>query len=81
MKLIVESEKNATKSAKQLVTKAREELTDAVIQEKVLEFIETILVYKLPNLSREEIEAMLNVNLIKHIRKQRKKGDKRQYHK
>lgn len=68
MKLIVESQKNATQFAKQLVNKAREELTDAIIQEKVLEFIETIFVYKFPNLSREEIEAMLDLSLIKHTR-------------
>ncbi|MDF5726372.1 MAG: hypothetical protein PUP91_39220 [Rhizonema sp. PD37] len=32
--------------------KAREELTDALILRKVLEFIEIIFVYKFPNLSR-----------------------------
>ena len=68
MKLIVESKNNATQFAKQLVNKAREELTDTVIQKKVLEFIETIFVYKFPNLSREEIEAMLNLSLIKHTK-------------
>jgi predicted transposase/invertase (TIGR01784 family) len=68
LKLIVESQNNAIQFAKQLVNKAREELTDVIIQEKVLEFIETIFVYKFPNLSREEIEAMLNLDLIKHTR-------------
>jgi len=48
LKLIVESQNNATQFAKQLVNKAREELTDVIIQEKVLEFIETIFVYKFP---------------------------------
>ena len=43
-------------------------MTDAVLQQKVLEFIETIVVYKFPNLSREEIEAMLNLNLIRQTR-------------
>ncbi|BAZ29882.1 hypothetical protein NIES4074_23290 [Cylindrospermum sp. NIES-4074] len=42
--------------------------TDAIIQEKVLEFIETIVVYKFPNLSREEIESMLNLSLLKQTR-------------
>jgi predicted transposase/invertase (TIGR01784 family) len=68
LKLIVESQNNAIQFAKQLVNKAREELTDAIVQDKVLEFIETIFVYKFPNLSREEIEAMLNLDLIKHTR-------------
>lgn len=43
-------------------------MTDAVLQQKVLEFIETIVVYKFPNLSREEIEAMLNLNLIRETK-------------
>ncbi len=68
VKLIVESEKQAREFGKQLVSKVREELTDAIIQEKVLEFIETIFVYKFPNLSREEIEAMLNLNLLRETR-------------
>lgn len=43
-------------------------MTDAILQQKVLEFIEAIVVYKFPNLSREEIEAMLNLNLIRQTK-------------
>ncbi|WP_072022176.1 MULTISPECIES: DUF2887 domain-containing protein [Nostocales] len=43
-------------------------MTDTLIQRKVLEFIETIVVYKFPNLSREEIETMLNLNILKETR-------------
>ena len=68
LRLVVKSEKQATEFAKQLINKARVELTDTLIQQKVLEFIETIFVYKFPNLSREEIEAMLNLNLLKQTR-------------
>lgn len=68
VKLIVESKKKSGSFAKQLITQVREELTDAIIQEKVLEFIETIVVYKFPNLSREEIESMLNLSLLKQTR-------------
>ncbi|MBR8835527.1 MAG: DUF2887 domain-containing protein [Stigonema ocellatum SAG 48.90 = DSM 106950] len=50
------------------MNQARVELTDAVIQQKVLEFIETIVIYKFPKLSREEIEVMLNLNLFKQTR-------------
>ncbi|MHC5820812.1 MAG: DUF2887 domain-containing protein, partial [Nostoc sp.] len=49
-------------------SKAKEELTDTLIQRKVLEFIEAIVVYKFPNLSREEIETMLNLNILKETR-------------
>ena len=66
--LVVESENKAGEFAKNLIDKAKEELTDTLIQRKVLEFIEIIVVYKFPNLSREEIETMLNLNLLKETR-------------
>ncbi|MDB9306193.1 DUF2887 domain-containing protein [Nodularia spumigena CS-591/12] len=68
VRLVVESENKAEQLAKTLIDKAKEELTDTFIQRKVIEFIETIVVYKFPNLSREEIEAMLNLNLLKETR-------------
>jgi predicted transposase/invertase (TIGR01784 family) len=68
VRLVVESENKAEELAKTLIDKAKEELTDTFIQRKVIEFIETIVVYKFPNLSREEIEAMLNLNLLKETR-------------
>ncbi|QIR40142.1 DUF2887 domain-containing protein [Tolypothrix sp. PCC 7910] len=68
VRLVGESENKAGELAKNLINKAKAELTDALIQRKVLEFIETIVVYKFPNLSREEIETMLNLNLLKKTR-------------
>ncbi|NMG05364.1 Rpn family recombination-promoting nuclease/putative transposase [Brasilonema sp. UFV-L1] len=68
VRLIVETENKAGEFAKTLINKAKEELTDTSYQRKVLEFIETIVVYKFPNLSREEIETMLNLNLLKGTR-------------
>ncbi|MBD6620895.1 Rpn family recombination-promoting nuclease/putative transposase [Komarekiella sp. 'clone 1'] len=68
VRLVVESENKAEELAKTLINKAKEELTDTLTQRKVLEFIETIVVYKFPNLSREEIETMLNLNLLKETR-------------
>lgn len=68
VRLVVESEEKVGEFAKNLINKAKVELTDALIQRKVLEFIETIVVYKFPNLSREEIETMLNLNLLKETR-------------
>ena len=65
IKLVVESEQKASELAKQLIIQAKEQLTDVLLQEKVLEFIETIIVYKFPKLSPEEIETMLNLNIIK----------------
>lgn len=68
VRLVVESEDKTGEFAKTLINKARKELTDILIQRKVLEFIETIVVYKFPNLSREEIETMLNLNLLKETK-------------
>jgi predicted transposase/invertase (TIGR01784 family) len=60
--LVVEPENQAEKIARKLINKAMEELTDALIQEQVIEFIQTIFVYKFPNFSREEIETMLGLS-------------------
>jgi predicted transposase/invertase (TIGR01784 family) len=68
VRLIIENEDKAPELAKQLIDKARLELGDVIIQRKVLEFIEEIIVYKFPNFNREEIEAMLNLNLLKQTR-------------
>lgn len=68
IRLVVEKDKNTEELAKNLIIKAREEVTDKLIQNKVIDFIETIIVYKFPNLSREEIETMLNLNLIRETK-------------
>ncbi|MHC5825701.1 MAG: DUF2887 domain-containing protein, partial [Nostoc sp.] len=68
VRLVVETNNKAPELAKQLIDKARLELADVLIQRKVLEFIEEIIVYKFPNFNREEIETMLNINLLKKTR-------------
>ncbi|MGF1492421.1 MAG: Rpn family recombination-promoting nuclease/putative transposase [Microcoleaceae cyanobacterium] len=57
--LIVEPENTATDKAKQLLSQARQssQLPLAVI----MELIETTMVYKFPQLSRQEISQMLNI--------------------
>jgi predicted transposase YdaD len=45
-----------------------EQETDPEIQEQVLELIETVLVYKFPKLSRQEIEAMFTYSDLKQTR-------------
>ena len=54
--------------AKSLVEKTQTQLTDTVRQENIIELIETIIVYKLPQKSREEIEAMFNLADFKQTR-------------
>jgi predicted transposase/invertase (TIGR01784 family) len=36
-----------------------------ILQQQVIEFIQTIVIYKFPNLSQEEIETMLNYSFLK----------------
>ena len=61
-KLFVEAPKKATSLAQQLITQAREDLPDENLQKKVLAFIQAIVFYKFPNLTLEEIEAMLDLD-------------------
>jgi predicted transposase/invertase (TIGR01784 family) len=68
VQLIVESKQKTPEFARNLINKARQELTDNVIQQQVIELIETVVLYKFPNLSREELEAMLRLSEIKQTR-------------
>jgi predicted transposase/invertase (TIGR01784 family) len=46
----------------------RQEIADELQQQKFLQLIETILFYKLPNTSREEIQAMFELSDLKQTR-------------
>ncbi|HBE17316.1 MAG TPA: hypothetical protein DEG17_18350, partial [Cyanobacteria bacterium UBA11149] len=54
VKLIVESEQTAPALAKRLIEQAREELMDRDIQREIVDLIQTIIIYKLPQKSRQE---------------------------
>lgn len=43
-------------------------LPDEILRQKVIEFIQAIVVYKFPNLSLEEIQTMLDVSDFKNTR-------------
>ncbi len=45
-----------------------EQKPTALLREEVVEFIEMVLVYKFPQLSRQEIEAMFTLDDLKHTR-------------
>jgi predicted transposase/invertase (TIGR01784 family) len=60
-KLFVETPTKTTTLAQRLINQVREEVSDERLKQKLLEFIETIFVYKFPNLTLEEIEAMLDL--------------------
>ncbi|WP_107668969.1 Rpn family recombination-promoting nuclease/putative transposase [Cyanothece sp. BG0011] len=62
LKLIISSEKEAIPQGKALIQKVKEEFRDAKQQENILQLIETILVYKLPLVNRQEIEKMFSLS-------------------
>ena len=65
LKLITAPESEAVTTASQLIARVRTELTQP---QDLLQLIETILVYKLPRLSRREIEAMFSLDELKQTR-------------
>jgi predicted transposase/invertase (TIGR01784 family) len=68
VRLVVEPKKKTGNLARQLINQARQELPDASLQQQIIELIETIVLYKFPNLSREELEAMLGLSELKQTR-------------
>ena len=67
-KLIVEPEKGAGELARNLITRTKQEVKNSTNQKQLQELIETIIIYKFPKLSYEEIETMLNLQEIKQTR-------------
>jgi predicted transposase/invertase (TIGR01784 family) len=67
VQLILAPEAKALELAKRLAVQVERETT-LLLQDEMLEFIETILVYKFPQLSRQEIEAMFTLDELKHTR-------------
>ena len=68
LKLVVEPSSNAGELARNLITRTEQEILDRTNQKQLQELIETIIIYKFPNLSYEEIETMLNLQEIKQTR-------------
>ncbi|MEX0269011.1 Rpn family recombination-promoting nuclease/putative transposase [Leptolyngbyaceae cyanobacterium UHCC 1019] len=68
LQLIGVQEAIAPDRARQLIQRAQQEATDVAEQQRIVELITTILVYKFPNLSREEIRQMLGLDELKQTR-------------
>jgi predicted transposase/invertase (TIGR01784 family) len=66
--LIVSPEAQASAYAKMLIAQAKNQIQNPSSQREFIELIETILVYKFPHKSREEIEAMLRLSELKQSR-------------
>jgi hypothetical protein len=68
VKLVIETEEAAPELARRLIEQARQQLTDEATRRDLINLIETIIVYKLPQKSREEIEAMLGLSELKQTK-------------
>jgi predicted transposase/invertase (TIGR01784 family) len=68
VKLVVETQKKAANFARQLLNKAKQEIADETIKEQIIELIETIVLYKFPQMSRQELETMFGFNELKQTR-------------
>src|SRR5260370_2799441 len=66
--LLRQAENQAPARARELILRTRQEIQDAALQRDLVELIETVVLYKLPRLSREEIQAMLQVHDIRETR-------------
>ncbi len=66
--LIVGSQEGAGDLARKLIAQTRANIVNSFSQQEFVELIETILVYKLPSKSREEIEAMLGLSELKQTK-------------
>lgn len=66
--LINQTEAKAPTMARELITRTRTEIADEGLRDDLVELIETVIIYKLPRLTREEIQAMLQVHDIRESR-------------
>ena len=68
VQLVVESENQAASRARQLIVQSQLEAVAGLSRRGILELIQTIMVYKFPQLNTEEIEQMLGLSELKQTR-------------
>jgi predicted transposase/invertase (TIGR01784 family) len=68
LKLIIHSETIDIKRVRALIEQIRREFPDPILLRETLQFLETILIYKLPQMNRREIEAMFSLSDIKQTK-------------
>lgn len=66
--LLRQTETEAPANARELVARAKREIADEALRNDLVQLIETVIIYKLANLSPEEIQAMLHVDDIRKTR-------------
>ena len=68
IKLVIENEDKAIQEARELITRTSQEVNSVQQQQKLLQLIETILVYKFPRMDIEEIQEMFGLSDLKQTR-------------
>lgn len=68
LKLLILPEARAVEQARILIDRVRQEIADEFVKGEYLQLIETIIFYKLPSMSREEIAAMFGLSDLKQTR-------------
>lgn len=68
VKLVMAPAENTTEQARKLIDQTRQQLAGEDIQRDVLELLERVLVYKLPQLSTQELEQMFTLDDLKKTR-------------
>jgi predicted transposase/invertase (TIGR01784 family) len=66
--LIRRPESEAPGVARELVARVKREIKDEAIREDLIELIETVIIYRLPRLSRKEIRAMIQFHDFRQTR-------------
>jgi predicted transposase/invertase (TIGR01784 family) len=68
VKLMVEKDTQVPPTVSRLVNRVQTEATNQLEKQKIIEFIETVVLYKLPNLSKEELAAMFATDDLRKTR-------------
>ena len=68
IKLVIENEDTAIEKARELIDRTQQEISSQQQQQQLLQLIETILIYKFPIMSREEIETMFGLSELKQTK-------------
>ena len=65
---MISDEETAIAQARQLIDRVRQNVSGGIQEPQLLQLIETIIVYKFPRMSREEIQAMFSLSELKQTR-------------
>jgi predicted transposase/invertase (TIGR01784 family) len=65
---VIEDEETAIALARELIDRVTQSVGGGISQQQLLQLIETIIVYKFPRMTREEIQEMFSLSELKQTR-------------